>query len=567
MSGSPGEIVSDMTPISAVRPNVIIPQLLKDSSRVDVELLMSEFREELGPLKWEEYRTSLSRFLMGKLSRAELVLALKETTGLKGSGMRNHNTFVQSLLANSYRELPPGTESNLAKWNTDSKLKSKAHGVGSGDNRIYQDILSLPVRERRRIKDIAKEALAYMKQPLLKPLLPTLIETRRKLLPHIPQDTSQQQDPNNPIENLKQQELNSPNPVTKAIAASKLLSESKKELDSQPPPQSTLTTASGILYDPVLNLHPAHTSGPLTWKQDIVQAFDVLLASENSELSDDSHLGQRMLGLSLENGLVRGVGVGAVDVMQIGVESYLRQILEQLVQMKHRKFSSEDPLTAEDLCLFADTRPSDMGEISGPLYRLRMNYLQNDDDVQHVEEGGDTYFEPGVSTDAEENPLREREDSTAGVKRYCPLDFLHHQVPTAPNRRYTRHQREIIEREIKQRAAENKQNEESKDVPKLKIKLSGSESNPQPSQKEHVKQEQDQSSATDLNTESETVSQNAVQFPELSKSVPEQLEILHKQQEETKEVWTDTEPEKTAELKAKVYKQQLQGLSFVRELL
>lgn len=576
MQGSPIDLAPEMVSMSEIRPSPIVPQLVKESSRVDVELLMSEFREELGPSKWDDYRDALSRFLMGKLSRAELVLSLKETVGLRGPGMRSHNTLIQALLANSCREPPPGTESNLTKWSIGAKAKARSHGFGSSNNRVYQEILSLPVRERRRIKDISKEALAYMKQPLLKPLLPTLIETRRKLLPHIPQDTSRQSDASAQQHALKTQELNSPNPVTKAIAASKLLNESKKELDPAPG-SSSLTSAAGILYDPVLNLHPAHTSGPLTWKQDIVQAFDTPLDSESHELSDDSHLAQRMLGTALEHGLVSGIGVGSVDVMQAGVEAYLRQVLEQLVQTRYRSFSPEDPLTAEDLCVLADTRPTDMGEVSGPLYRLRMTFLR--------EPEGPEPPAAGVSTDAEDSPRAEHAEATAGTKRYAPLEIPLHANPTVANRQYTRHQREIIEREIKQRALDAAEKTEEagtpSEVPRLKLKI------PAPDQKAEpvIKTELDspagrppashggsaalaQASAS-LQGSLGTVDAHADGSEEVSahRSLHERLEDLRKQMEGTQEVWVDSEPPEFFELKTKMYEQQQQGLDFVSQLL
>ena len=53
MAESPSDIMADVASISSLHQPLIVPQLVKDSSRVDVELFISEFREELGPSKWK----------------------------------------------------------------------------------------------------------------------------------------------------------------------------------------------------------------------------------------------------------------------------------------------------------------------------------------------------------------------------------------------------------------------------------------------------------------------------------------------------------------------------------
>ena len=613
MAESPSDIMADVASISSLHQPLIVPQLVKDSSRVDVELFISEFREELGPSKWEEYRQALSHFLMGKLSRAELVIALRETIGLRGYGMRNHNTLIEALLANSYREPPPGTESSLAKWNSNLRSKSR-YALNAGNDNIHHDILSLPVRERKRIKAIAKDAALYMKQPLLKPLLPSLIETRRKLLPHIPydKDPSKSYDPSNP---QKPSELNSPNPVTKAIAASKMLKEAKKDVDLAPAPQPT---SSGILYDPILNLHPAHTSGPLTWKQDIVQAFDTPMASEIHELSEDSQLGQRMLGTALENGLVNGIGVGAVDVMQVGLEYYLRNILEQVVQMKHRKFSAENPIGTEDLSLFATSHPPEMGEPCGPLYRLQMNFLSDPDSVgeqpQIIGVSTDADIEPTTPTDSTDAEVTNSQDNNKETgykntqKRLVPLEFPVNLEPTVMNRDYFRYQREMVEKKIRQRLDEEKSKTKAqgdsknsdastrnKDEP-LKVKIrtahtedfkaeskdnfndSSKNNNDQNSHgvksiqnSQNLQSSHSADSSNQLHTHetldrtdgSKILSNN----PNTRPTISQKIKQVEEQERAQLEKWIDPEPKEFSMLKSKVYEEQKQGISLVDELL
>lgn len=390
------------------------PQLLKDSSRIDVDSLMNEFRQELGAERWENYRDSLTHFLMGKLSRAELVRCLREQLGLNGAAMKNHNTLVLSLLTNACREAPPGAESSLADWKANTRGKSKHSGMEASNDLLHKEILSMPVRERRRIKNIAKDAPNYLREPIY-PIPPLDLEASRyAMLPRIPIPVDQSRlganegaaGPNGKVNgtlganagasgsagagaagNLRAGAggMNAGrgtvgSAAAAAAAAAGVASDNRREKEKDTNP----------LMDPLLNLHPGRTSGPLTWTQDILQGFETPLISESHELPDESTLGTRMLSLALENGVLGGIGPGTTDIMLLGLESYFRSIIDQLFELKHRKVTSSNPLSAEDFNLLADLRPNEFVERTAPLLRLRSYYLQDeetDEEEEQVEEG------------------------------------------------------------------------------------------------------------------------------------------------------------------------------------
>lgn len=383
-------------------------RLIKDSSRIDVDSLMNEFRRELGPSKWEKYRDSLTHFLMGKLSRPELVKCLKENLGLSSYAMRNHNTLVLSLLANACREAPPGTESSLAEWKATTRGGKSRHAqIDSTNDRMHKEILSLPARERRRIKNIIKESTAAHKTPLVPQQPSNLVVSRQAMLPHIPfhHDSSKESRNSSPMLNsggsLQAQngEVSLKDPVRNTGSRG-------KDKDNSP-------SGSGpsLLTDHMFGLHSGRTSGPLTWTQDIIQGFDTPLISESHEIPDDFALGSRMLGVALEHGVLGGIGTGATDMMLAGLETYLSNIVDRLIAVKHRRISGRDPLGASDFSLMAQMSPSEMGDIASPLFRLSTTVLQDEESV--------------VPPIRKHNPLKRKRECAA----ITPLDLYNLRDP------------------------------------------------------------------------------------------------------------------------------------------
>lgn len=363
-------------------------KLVGSSGKVDMNAFMAGFRAELGAARWEEYRVMLTRFLMGKLSRPELVRCLHEQLGMTGRNLHNHNSLVLALLANACR----GSPSQLGLGGSDFGGLRRANVRGLSDSRearLFQEVLSLPARERRRIKAISKEAPNPTKPPLVPPPPSSLLASRHAMLPHIPYlpDPKMRGAPkgiNARIAGEKPGSFAHKGPgaagTPPASATPPTSAASAKfptgDLPEAVPPASV--PPKDALLDPLLDLAPGRGSGPLTWTQDIIQSLDAPLIAETHEFPDDSAMGTRMLGVALENGLLHGIGAGTTDMMLLGVESYLRNIVDQLVELKHRRISSERPLTAEDLNLLVSSRPAEIGEHMAPMLRLRSHFLQDE---------------------------------------------------------------------------------------------------------------------------------------------------------------------------------------------
>lgn len=136
----------------------------------------------------------------------------------------------------------------------------------------------------------------------------------------------------------------------------------------------------------------------VAWTQDITHGYDAALSTESYELPDASALGVRMLGVSLEHGLLQGVDSGSTEVMLAGLEYYLKDLVQQAFErVKRRRRGSpsshgvgaavpgtvdqqEDMITVEDMAMILESAPNCFVEVSGPLYRLNDVMLRNDDE-------------------------------------------------------------------------------------------------------------------------------------------------------------------------------------------
>jgi transcriptional coactivator HFI1/ADA1 len=120
---------------------------------------------------------------------------------------------------------------------------------------------------------------------------------------------------------------------------------------------------------------------PQVWTQDITHGYDAPLLTDTYELPDASALGVRMLGVSLEHGLLQGVDPESTEIMLAGLEHYLKDLIQQAFErVKRRGQGQDEVITAEDLSSILESSPNCFVEPNGPFYRLNDVMLRNDDD-------------------------------------------------------------------------------------------------------------------------------------------------------------------------------------------
>ncbi|QUC20618.1 uncharacterized protein UV8b_04859 [Ustilaginoidea virens] len=125
-------------------------------ARIDLEPLYTALKSAIGE-KWLVYKESTSEFLIGRLSQAEYSERIDPILA-DGTGEKDHlhNQLVAALLGNVTREMPdPG----LAPWVSanDKPTASAGSKPVTGDateRKLKGEVMQLPPRDRRRIKDL-----------------------------------------------------------------------------------------------------------------------------------------------------------------------------------------------------------------------------------------------------------------------------------------------------------------------------------------------------------------------------------------------------------------------------
>lgn len=277
----------------------------KPNSHIELENHIRSFQNKLGN-DWDKYQETLSLFLIGKLSRNEMVeiitpLLNKKSDSTGGDGteasssstttstssssstslVKYHNKLLLMNFANSLIDGPLDPNSEFASfWNKKNSTGKPKNVKSSQYEKFKQNIMGLPIRERRRIKNITRESGKKGK------LAASITLTRHLMLPKIPmiQDKQQQQ---------------------------------------------------------------SHVNNLVAWQQDVVNGINTPIATENYEIPDYDNLSRRMIMIMREYGLTGGLNPQVMEVLLLGLEVHLKNIVESAIDVaryRESKYASNDYL-------------------------------------------------------------------------------------------------------------------------------------------------------------------------------------------------------------------------------
>lgn len=358
------------------------------SERVPLEPLVKMFREFLGDSKWNRYYSYLLRFLLGKLTREEFQTFiekhfLQEPT--KAQFVKYHNRFLLASLANAFRDAPnPNTVSAdgfgfLPTLLGKSLRRLKPSDVSS-HVRLKKDVMSLTIKERRRIKNISPNTDPKIIHFRKKFLLGTVAQERLALLPRIPAAVSK------PVVD------NKPGPAPKELP------EAKKNKTKN----INLLQIKVDKDDKNLNMMQRESPAPASattqnigaWTQEVMAGLLMPSLIETHELPDLDALRARMLGIMREHGLLGALPEQSVNVMFIGLENYLKNVLEAAIDtVRYRRVRYDEGapelthkrklvLTSEDLHDTFRLAPH-LLQVDGTMERVGM--LLMDEDMRRVQ--------------------------------------------------------------------------------------------------------------------------------------------------------------------------------------
>ncbi|KFA77602.1 hypothetical protein S40288_08410 [Stachybotrys chartarum IBT 40288] len=125
--------------------------------RIDLEPLYSALKSSIGPEQWAVYKESTTEFLIGRLNQSEYAERIDPIlAGGQGDREHLHNQLIAAIYGNVTREMP---DQGPAPWVSanDKPVPPSTIKPVSGDaaeRKLKGEVMQLPARDRRRIKDI-----------------------------------------------------------------------------------------------------------------------------------------------------------------------------------------------------------------------------------------------------------------------------------------------------------------------------------------------------------------------------------------------------------------------------
>ncbi|KAM0557227.1 hypothetical protein ACHAPJ_005491 [Fusarium lateritium] len=252
------------------------PKIAKSSqiipARIDLEPLYTALKAAIGNEKWATYKESTSEFLIGRLNQTEYSERIDPILAGPGDKEHLHNNLIAAIYGNVTREMP---DQGLAPWVSANDKPTATTGTKpvSGDaaeRRLKGDVMQLPSRDRRRIKDLVQNDW----------------------------------DPHESISNVFADTHRKPSMVT----------------DATP-------TVGGIN-------NMTYSTNVLTQLQDfdleIRKRYAQPLAIESGEFPDVNVISGRMLPSCYEAGLVSGHTADAPQFMSVAVDTFIKEVLTQV---------------------------------------------------------------------------------------------------------------------------------------------------------------------------------------------------------------------------------------------
>ncbi|KAH6674215.1 transcriptional regulator of RNA polII, SAGA, subunit-domain-containing protein [Halenospora varia] len=139
----------------------IVPKVAKSSHvppRIDLEPLYTALKVAIGE-HWGTYKESITLFMIGQLSQTELAGRIDGFLVTPSAEIEHlHNQLISAIYANVTREMP---DHGVASWVSANDKPTAGAGSKpvSGDaaeQRLKTEVMQLPARDRRRIKDLSQ---------------------------------------------------------------------------------------------------------------------------------------------------------------------------------------------------------------------------------------------------------------------------------------------------------------------------------------------------------------------------------------------------------------------------
>lgn len=347
------------------------------SKRVEISKFVSKFQRILGT-SWDAYQVAVSLFIVGKLSRDELMQEIAPVLNQKET-RHMHNQLLMSMLANCYKNEPLDgiTSSVFGSANKKRQIGSKS----SQYEQLKKDILSLSIRERVRLKGITKES---GKKNMIQNVM---VLTRQALVPKVPIVTHQG------LSTLNGHGTESTSATSNAKSsdtASTTATASTNLNGLANTANNTKTDGSNDDANNTSNNNNNNNNRTNNLEMTLISVNDILdmvnepLCAESYELPERKRLRNIMLGLAREHGLLGGISMKAVDVLYLGLSYHLKSIITTMIDMVKTRQETDvnkEQKTKESIPALSSTSTSESAESSDAIGSKRKRITITTEDV------------------------------------------------------------------------------------------------------------------------------------------------------------------------------------------
>ncbi|KAI0540659.1 transcriptional regulator of RNA polII, SAGA, subunit-domain-containing protein [Xylaria digitata] len=127
-------------------------------ARIDLEPLYTSLKAAIGIEQWNTYKDSTTQFILGRLNQVEFSERIDPIIASpNGEKLHLHNQLLAAIYGNLTREMP---DQGLAPWvsandKPTANVGAKPVTGDAAERRLKAEVMQLPSRDRRRIKDLA----------------------------------------------------------------------------------------------------------------------------------------------------------------------------------------------------------------------------------------------------------------------------------------------------------------------------------------------------------------------------------------------------------------------------
>ncbi|KAI9788933.1 MAG: transcriptional coactivator hfi1/ADA1 [Peltula sp. TS41687] len=128
-------------------------KLVSFGPRIDLEPIYTALKATIGE-HWLAYKEAISLFVLGHLNQTELSSRIDHFITSDSSKEHLHNQLISAIYGNVTRDLPDQAVAGWVSANDKPTNVSKPVTGDVAEQRLKMEVMSLPPRDRRRLKDI-----------------------------------------------------------------------------------------------------------------------------------------------------------------------------------------------------------------------------------------------------------------------------------------------------------------------------------------------------------------------------------------------------------------------------